>query len=221
MELVLKGYDDITTKEMEAFLKERNVTLESTEKKEVYAKYKEVVEKEIKEQEEEKKAQAKKEKEKAQAEANKEIKPSDLIEVMSVTFGGLTYISRKTGMPYKWSQYGDIELLPFEELQTMRSASKDFLTFPYLIINDEAVVRKLNLTKEYGDFISLEQINVLLGCTIVEIEEFLKKSSISTRHRVLEVVSREVGKSLVDFNKIKFFEGYFGVTLEQMPVFNI
>lgn len=74
------------------------------------------------------------------------------IPVMSVSMGTLIYVSKKSGSEWEWGQYGDIEYIEFNELQSMRTGQRRFIDEPFIIILDEDVVYHMGLDKMYAKF---------------------------------------------------------------------
>lgn len=83
----------------------------------------------------------------------------------SVVSGELIYTSRRTNMTVEWDEYGTIQYLTVEELMTMKSQQKSFLTRPWIIIEDDAVVDHLGLRPIYESIVPLENLEEYLTTT--------------------------------------------------------
>lgn len=104
------------------------------------------------------------------------IPPDKRIEVMSVTFGGLTWISEKTKSHYRWNAIGDIEFIPFDELISMHGSSRNFMFEPYVIILDPDVVNYFRLDSVYKEFAYVNKLEPLFEeADMDKIEEALNK----------------------------------------------
>lgn len=98
------------------------------------------------------------------------------IGVMSVTFGGLTWISEKTKSHYRWNAIGDVEYIPFNELISMHSTARDFMFEPYVIILDSDVANYFRLNNVYKEFAYVNKLEELFNeCDFGKIEEALNK----------------------------------------------
>lgn len=108
--------------------------------------------------------------------SNKHIDPDKRIEVMSVSFGGLTWISEKTKSHYRWNAIGDIEYIPFDELISMHGSSRNFMFEPYVIILDPDVVNYFRLDSVYKEFAYVNKLEPLFEeGDMAKIEEALNK----------------------------------------------
>ncbi|MCM1277311.1 MAG: hypothetical protein NC299_18460 [Lachnospiraceae bacterium] len=107
---------------------------------------------------------------------NRKIDPSRVVEVMSVTFGGLTWISEKTKSHYRWNSIGDIENMTFDELVVMHNMSRDFLFTPYVIVRDPEVAEYFRLNAVYKEFAYVNKLEALFDeGDMGKIEEALNK----------------------------------------------
>ncbi len=107
---------------------------------------------------------------------NRNIEPNRVVEVMSVTFGGLTWISEKTKSHYRWNSIGNIENMTFDELVVMHNMSRDFLFTPYVIIRDPEVAEYFRLNSVYKDFACVNKLEALFNeSNMSKIEEALNK----------------------------------------------
>ena len=71
------------------------------------------------------------------------------VPCMSITFGGLIYISPITGATYNWSKIGDVEYLTMKELISMNNSKPVFLNKPWIILQDVRAINKFKLMSKY------------------------------------------------------------------------
>lgn len=83
---------------------------------------------------------------------------ADEIPCESVVYGGLTWVSPKTGCRYRWEQAGNTEYIPYSDLITMHNANSAFLTTPMIRVLDERVMKKFRLGEIYA---RMDRINAL------------------------------------------------------------
>jgi hypothetical protein len=88
----------------------------------------------------------------------KKIDKDEEVVCRSVVSGELIYTSRRTNMTVEWDEYGTIQYLTVEELMTMKSQQKSFLTKPWIIIEDEDVVDYLGLRPIYENIVPLDDL---------------------------------------------------------------
>ncbi len=98
------------------------------------------------------------------------------VSVMSVTFGGLTWISEKSKSHYCWNSIGDVENMTFDELVVMHNMSRDFMFTPYVIILDSEVAKYFRLDAAYKEFAYVNKLEELFNeGDMKKIEEALNK----------------------------------------------
>lgn len=139
----------------------------------------------------------------------------ELIEVRSVTHGGLVYISPKTNMKVLWEQLGDVEYMEFAELVTMKSAKPNFLNKPLLVVDDEDVIQKLGLTKLYEDMYNVDNIDEFFDLSVTDMSEQLKTMPEGIKTLVGDKASAKIkDETLYDLRKIKLIEEKANVDLQ-------
>lgn len=112
---------------------------------------------------------------------------NDLVEVRSRFYGGLTYISRKTGYRVSWSEYDSFQYLTIDELMTMRNTQPQFFTNNWVVIvgdNAEDVKSFLQIDRYYKGFDAVDGFDELFGYEPDEIIEVVGKMSGSMKENV-------------------------------------
>lgn len=139
----------------------------------------------------------------------------ELIEVRSVTNGGLTYISPKTGMKVRWQETGDVEYMEFAELMTMKSARRGFLEQPLIVIDDEDVVEKLGLTKLYENMFDIDDIDSFFELSVTKMSEQLETMPRGIKTLVADKATKMIkDETLYDLRKIKLLEDKVRIDLQ-------
>ena len=143
------------------------------------------------------------------------IDANELVCVRSVTKGGLTYISSKTGTTVKWENYGVEEYMEFGELLTMRASKPRFLNDPFIIVDDEDVAARLGLTKLYENMIDIDNLEGFYEQSLTAMEEQLDKVPKGIK-RLISDKSRELiqNGALYDIRKIKLLEDKLQLDLQ-------
>ena len=72
------------------------------------------------------------------------------IRCRSVRQNDLIYVATN-GVTYMWSGYGDIRELPYQEVLTLKSRHDRFLYKPWLIIDDEELLKTKEFAGEFDD----------------------------------------------------------------------
>ena len=139
----------------------------------------------------------------------------EFIEVRSVTNGGLSYKSPKTGVIVRWRECGDTEYIEFTELMTMKSSNPRFLNEPLIVIDDEDVVAKLGLSKLYEDMFDVDKLEEFFEYSVTKMTELLETmpSGIKTLigDRAVNMIKDE---TLYDLRKIKLLEDKIKIDLQ-------
>lgn len=143
-----------------------------------------------------------------------DIELNSMICLRSVTKGGLTYISPKTGMQVTWGDYGDEEYLDYGEILTMKSSKGSFLNRPFVIVDDEEVAEKLGLTKMYNEMINLDSLDSFHRQSIEDITKQIEKSPKGIKKLIGDKAREQIQNGeLVDIRKIKLLEDKLKIEL--------
>lgn len=139
----------------------------------------------------------------------------EMIPVRSVTKGGLSYKSPKTGLLVRWNDYGSEEYLEFGEIMTMKSSKPKFLTEPYIVIDDEQVVEKLGLKELYANLEAVGNIETLFRDDVKTMEDKIAKMPKGIK-KLAGDKSREMIQNgeLYDIRKIKLLESKLNIDLQ-------
>lgn len=159
---------------------------------------------------------AEKEKEEAKRKS-KQLDKNRRVPVRSVREGGLTYVSKSTGLTTTWSAYGDEQFMEVEELIRMKASSPTFLGRPWIVIDDEDVVEYLGLKDTYDKIIPVEEMDGFFKKNVEYIEELIKKAPKGTKELVASRARRLVQKGELDSNKvIKLLEKLLEIDLSMV-----
>lgn len=64
----------------------------------------------------------------------------EMIEVRSITQGELVMPGRKSGILYRWSAFGDITEVEYQDLYTIKAMRSEYVYAPLFIIEDEELL---------------------------------------------------------------------------------
>jgi len=143
---------------------------------EVRKKVEEEIKEKMKEEAKKELEQEKQKKEKGNSKRAEKIDPNELIPCYSLVYGGLTYRSPKTGLVTRWANYGTVQELEFSELHHMKNSGSPFLKRPWIYIDDERVVNKLNMNELYEKVEPLKDINSLFEQGLDKIKEVIDET---------------------------------------------
>lgn len=143
-----------------------------------------------------------------------QIELNEMICLRSVTKGGLTYISPKTGMEVTWDDYNTEEYIEYGEILTMKSSKPRFLTEPFVVIDDVEVAEKLGYQKMYDEMLDVDNLDSFYKSTIEEMEEQLEKSPKGIKRLIGDKAREQIKDGeLVDIRKIKLLEDELKIEL--------
>lgn len=119
-----------------------------------------------------------------------EIPDETKIPCRSVTYGGLLWISPKTGAHYRWNEIGTVETVPYGEIKTMNNTNREFLYTPMIIVNDERVIDYFRLRPVYEKVAQINSLEKIFNRgDMHDVEEALKT--------IMDVNMREVAISKI------------------------
>lgn len=143
------------------------------------------------------------EKEKSElAKKSKVLDRNRRIPVRSVTEGGLTYISKATGLNTYWSEYGSEHYMEVEELIRMKASSPEHLTSPWVLIEDEEVIDYLGLKSVYENIIPVDELDEFFTKPVEEVKAKLLKAPKGTKELVRSRATKMVMDGTLDSNRV-------------------
>ena len=128
-----------------------------------------------------------------------------LIAVKSVTFGGLTYISRTNNAVFRWNRIGAVEYMTVAELNEMNNHKRDFLNKPLVILLNEKAVKKFRLTRVYENVAKINDLKKILSSDISVIKRTIDIAlDVNMRDILISKISQMIkNKTLVNINVIR------------------
>lgn len=150
---------------------------------------------------------------------HKEVKkyaPTDMIPCRSITYGELLLTGAKSRWLYRWSNYGDITEMEFQDLQALRSTRSTYLFKPRFIIEDPELVEqwKNDLGKMYDDIIATD-VEELFKLPVNQLRAKLKKAPVGIQQAVKNLAGEKImNGSLDSLAKIKAIDEILGTELK-------
>lgn len=133
---------------------------------------------------------------------------STVINVKSITYGGLTYKSRATNAVFRWNQIGSIQPMTISEINEMNNYKSDFLRKPLVILMDERAIKKFRLTSVYENVAKINNLTTVFNSDLKTIEKVIDDAIKVNMRDILISKVRQMYKSkkLVDINIIRLLE---------------
>lgn len=131
-----------------------------------------------------------------------------IINVKSITFGGLTYKSRTTNAVFRWNQIGAIQPMTITEINEMNNYKSGFLRKPLVILMDERAIRKFRLTPVYENVAKINNLTAIFNSDMKTIEKVVDDAIRVNMRDILISKVRQMYKTkkLVDINVIRLLE---------------
>lgn len=141
----------------------------------------------------------------------------ELIEVQSVTQGELLLPGKKSGILYRWSNYGDITEVEYQDLYTLKSSRSDYIYKPmFQILNDELLEdgRWKDVKKLYEQMISAGDIYEIMKLPNAQFKQTLMNAPKGLQDAIkIEVASRIENDTMDSISKIKTVDEICGTDL--------
>lgn len=134
---------------------------------------------------------------------------SQYIDVKSVTQGSLSYFDTRTGMRWEWNEYGAIQRMTTNEIIAMHASYPDYLTTPLVFIEDEEILRKLNIDKFYNNknFEVSKNLNNFFNLSFNEMKDCIDEIGEDVKDNIkVLALEKYKNKEITDLNLIKFLK---------------
>ena len=134
--------------------------------------------------------------------------PDSVVNVKSITFGGLIYKSAKTGAVIKWNKIGAVQQMTIAEITEMNNNSPIFLNKPNIILLNETAMKQFRLTKKYEEVAKISDLKGLFKKDINEIERVIRNAlEVNMRDLIIaKIRTMYANKTLTDINIINMLE---------------
>ena len=132
-----------------------------------------------------------------------------VVNVKSITYGGLTYKSRTTNAVFRWNQIGAIQPMTIAEINEMNNYKSDFLRKPLVILMDERAIKKFRLTPVYENVAKINNLSAVFNSgDLTRIDKVVTDAlSVNMRDILISKVRQMYkNKKLVDVNVLRMLQ---------------
>ncbi|MNH66536.1 hypothetical protein D3C73_185690 [compost metagenome] len=166
----------------------------------------------------------------AKKESNKELKDNQtkperkikqrldenlLVPIASNVDGVLVYKGQRSGQVWKFSNYGDEDVMELSELRSMLSSSRAFLEKGWIKVLDDEVIEYLNLQRFQKNVIDREDVEYILDQSPEQIEQSIKAANVNTKTLIFGFAREKfLNGELTDYHTIKAIEEGLGQPLD-------
>lgn len=136
---------------------------------------------------------------------------NDLIECRSVTSGLLVAEGAKTGIVYKWADYGDIESVEYQDLIFMLRSNKATVYNPRIIILDENIVKDFPALYEvYKKMYNYKDMSDILKLPLNEMRKVINELPPGVADALKGVASKMIENGNIDsIKRMKILDDIF------------
>lgn len=132
-----------------------------------------------------------------------------VINVKSITYGGLTYKSRTTNAVFRWNQIGEIQPMTIAEINEMNNYKADFLRKPLVILMDERAIKKFRLTPVYENVAKINNLGAVFNSGDMNKIDKVISDALSVNMRdilISKVRQMYKNRKLTDINVLRLLE---------------
>lgn len=148
--------------------------------------------------------------------APRKFEQDERIRCRSITFGELLLTAPKTRQLYKWSGYGDVTEVEFQDLQALRSSRSSYLFKPRFVIEDEELAEQWD--KDFGDIykhITNTDVEDIFKLPIAQFRSKLKSAPKGVQLAVKNIAGEKIlNGSLDSLAKIKAIDEILNTDLK-------
>lgn len=134
---------------------------------------------------------------------------SRYIDVKSVTQGSLSYFDTRTGMRLEWNEYGAKIRMTENEIINMHASYPDYLTIPLVIVEDEDILRKLNIDTIYNNknFEVSKNLSNFFNLSFNEMKNYIVDISEEVKDNIkVLALEKYRNKEITDLNLLNFLK---------------
>ena len=139
---------------------------------------------------------------------------SDMIPVRSITQGELLMPGKKSQILYRWSAYGDITEVEYQDLYSCKASRSDYIYKPLFIIMDEELLsdpRWKDVDTLYNTMHDTDDIRAVLELPPVKFEKVLKQIPKGFLDAIKVEAATQIEAGTFDsLNKIKILDAVCG-----------
>lgn len=147
----------------------------------------------------------------------KSFESTDLIKCKSITNGELLVVGKRTGILYKWAEYGDIEEMEYQDLvyELRSGGNRSLVMTPYFVVlDDDFVEANPKLNEFYNSIYSIDDIEAILNLPAEEIKKTIPTLPLGVKNSLKGLAASRIdNKTLTDLNKIKALDDVFGTNM--------
>lgn len=134
----------------------------------------------------------------------KEINPMKLINVVSLSDGGVTLRTAPSGgIPFRFDKFGHTVAITYNDLQNIISTDRSFIEDGSVYICDPDVVRNNYLEDVYSKFLTVDMINNIFTFPTEKIVDIVSNTTETIQESIISLIVKKINNNeYVDMNKV-------------------
>ena len=148
-----------------------------------------------------------------------DISPNKYVKVMSLRNHVLNLSTEGfgRGKPYKFTKYGQIRNIAYEDVSAIINAEESFHRKGAFIILDDIVVKKNGIEELQAGILTAEEINTLFDMDATEVGKIFGEASEMQKETIVSLlVARAVGGEELDYNKLRLMSKNYHTDIAKM-----
>lgn len=134
----------------------------------------------------------------------KEINPMKLINVVSLSDGGVTLKTAPDGgIPFRFDKFGHTVAITYNDLQNIISTDRSFIEDGTVYICDPDVVKNNYLEDVYSRFLTVDMINNIFTFPTEKIVDMVSNTTETIQESIISLIVKKINNNeYVDMNKV-------------------
>lgn len=134
----------------------------------------------------------------------KEINPMKLINVVSLSDGGVTLRTAPNGgIPFRFDKFGHTVAITYNDLQNIISTDRSFIEDGSVYICDPDVVKNNYLEDVYSRFLTVDMINNIFTFPTEKIVDMVSNTTETIQESIISLIVKKINNNeYVDMNKV-------------------
>lgn len=148
----------------------------------------------------------------------REYAPDDNIKCVSVCAGELIMVGKKSGLIYKWTNYGDTAYVEYQDLKAeAHSSTSPIIYSPLIMIEDDELLKTREFARAkdiYKNAITADEIDNFFNLTNQQFNSQLKRLPNGIKNTIKAVAVDKINNGTLDsIQKIKILDEVLGTDL--------
>jgi hypothetical protein len=143
------------------------------------------------------------------------IKEDEKIPVMSGSMGVVIYRSEISGKKWKFTQFGQMDTMPYSELLAIQNRYSGYFAEGWIIVLDSRVQEEFKLTNMYKNILTPQNIDEVFKKPVEELQVIIDNLPDGMKVTFCNKAQELYAKNKIDnFKVIKLIEEKFGFSLD-------